>query len=167
MTRDTIGLPLAMLAIGALLAGCQAPGVGRGLAGAPPEALLLRNTPAAWAQATFWADQFDADFNKGGMTGVGADIERCYAMATESAVAVLPLRQCMVFDTFVIRFNAEANRINPGIGDRLAYDRPHAYRLRMTHYAPLAGFTDSDVLAGYMAQGSSSIFSVLAARTRR
>ena len=101
------------------------------------------------------------------MTGVGADIERCYAMATEPAVAVLPLRQCMVFEPFVTRFNAEANRINPGIGDRLVYDRPHAYRLRLARYAPLAGFTDPDTMIGYMAQGSSSIFSVLAARNQR
>ncbi len=53
MTRAKTGPAFAMLAIGALLAGCQTPGAGRGLAGAPPEAPLMRNTPAAWTQATF------------------------------------------------------------------------------------------------------------------
>ncbi len=125
----------------------------------------LHVTPAAWAYANALVDRFDADRNQGGMIGVSSDIERCYAGATRPQVDRLKLRTCMVFDTFAVRLNAEVDRTMPGAG-YLPYYQTHAAVLRANHYGPLAGFTDPEILSGYVIQGSNTMFAVLAARRR-
>jgi len=147
-----------------LLTACQAPGP----AGAGAKQAISRPgnvTPAAWAYANMLADRFEADRAQGGMVGVGSDIKQCHAGATRPRVDRLQLRQCMVFDTFAVRLNAEVDRAMPGFGD-LPYYQTHAAVLRANHYGPLAGFNDPEVLSGYLMQGSNTVFAALAARRR-
>ena len=153
-----------LIAAAATLAGCQV----AGFAGPGSSQAAVRSanvSPAAWAYANTLADRFEADRAQGGMVGVSADIERCYAGATRPHVDRLQLRQCMVFDTFTVRLNAEVARSMPGLGD-LPWYQTHAAVLRANHYGPLAGFTDPEILTGYLKQGSDTVFAALAARRR-
>lgn len=161
---ETISHVLIAAAGVALLAGCHA--AGPASPGSSQAAVRPPNVPpAAWAYANALADRFEADRAQGGMVGVSADIERCYVGATRPQVDRLQLRQCMVFDTFAVRLNAEVARSMPGLGD-LPWYQTHAAVLRANHYGPLAGFTDPEVLAGYLKQGSNTVFAALAARRR-
>ena len=122
-------------------------------------------TPAAWLEAQHEADRFDRDKQRGGMTEVISDIQQCYSRTTRPRVDQQALRQCLVFDYFTVRFNAETERQMPGLGN-LPFYQQNAVQERLGRYGPLAGFRDPAVLGGYIAQGSKSIFSALAARTK-
>lgn len=112
------------------------------------------------------ANQFDRDRQQGGMSAVIDDIQRCYASTSRPPVDQLGLRQCLVFDWFAFRFNQEANRQMPGIGD-LPFFQQQTIGARVGRYGPIAGFVDPAVLGGYIAQGSNTIFAVMASRSRR
>ena len=163
MSRQLTRATSAVLIL--LLAGCQAPGPGSLAAiqqPAPPGVVM---TPAAWAQAGRLADRFNAAFHQGGMTEVSSDIEQCYATATRPYVQRLPLRECLILDTFAFRLNKQVERTLTAAGGMAFYEQP-AFAGRLGRYGPLAGFTDPEVLGGYVGQGSNTIFSVLAQRRR-
>ena len=148
-----------------LLTGCQAPGPGSTAAiqqPAPPGVVM---TPAALAQGSQLADRFKAAFHQGGMTEVSSDIERCYATATQPYVQRLPLRECLILDTFAFRLNENVERPLTAVGGMPFYEQP-AFARRLGRFGPLAGFTDPAVLGGYVGQGSNTIFSVMASRRR-
>ena len=100
------------------------------------------------------------------MVAVSANIEECYRAASRPVVQRLPLRECMVLDNFASRLNEQVER-QLGGGGLLPYFSNQAQGGRLSRYGPMAGFADPVVLGGYLAQGSNSMFTVLAARQRR
>lgn len=156
---DRLALVLIVAASG-LLSGCQNP-VNRQASSA---GMMIQPTPAAITLAAVQADQFQRDQRRGGMSAVIEDIQRCYA-TTSRAYDRLGLRQCLVFDWFAYRFNQEVNRQMPGLGS-LAYFQQRSIEARIGRYGPIAGFTDPAVLGGYLAQGSNTIFAVMASTPR-
>lgn len=122
-------------------------------------------TVEALGVASFQASEFDRDREFGGMSAVIGHIQRCYARMSRPTVSQLGLRQCLVFDWFAYRFNQEVNHQRPGFGD-LPFLRQQAVTARVGQYGPLAGFSDPEVLGGYLVQGSDTIFSVMANRNR-
>lgn len=153
----------ALMLAALLLTACQAPGTrpppGAGQAAGQNPTM----TPAAWAEAGYLVDRFEAARQQGGMTGVSADIQQCYARATRPVVQRLPLRECMVLDTFASRLDAETAKIMPGVGG-MPYYQAQTVAARYGRYGPMAGFADPQVLGGYLAQGSNSMFTVVASR---
>ena len=77
----------------------------------------------------------------------------------------LGLRYCLVLDWFAYHFNQEANRQQPGFGN-LPFFQQQMVAARAGRYGPLAGFSDPEVLGGYVAQGANTIFLVMANRNQ-
>lgn len=109
------------------------------------------------------AGRFDHAFRTGGMTDVAADIDDCYADAMRSHQSIA-IRYCLVYDDFGDRFAAQMNKqaslpIPP-------FFQPATVYPRMARYSGPAGFNDAQIMSGYLQQGSNTIFSVIASRTR-
>ena len=120
--------------------------------------------PAAWAHAEQQADRFDRAFHTGGMSGVAADINECYAAALRSGEQIA-VRDCLVYDDFADRFAAQMNRqshlpIPP-------FFQPATVYPRLAHYSGPAGFNDAQIMSGYLNQGSNTIYAVIASRAKR
>lgn len=163
MPKPSLRAATAILAV--LTSGCQAgrPGAGPGYQDASQVPTM---TPAAWAQASRLVDRFETVRQQDGMAGVSEDIERCYATTARPAVPKVALRECLILDTFAVRFNTSANRVLPGVSGLLPYFQRQSVDRRLNRYGVLAGFTDQEVMAGYLLQGSNSMFTVLAAQQR-
>lgn len=119
--------------------------------------------PAAWAHAEQQADRFDRAFHTGGMSGVAADINECYATARHSGEPIA-VRDCLVYDGFADRFAAQVDRqFHLGIPP---YFQPATAYPRLAHYSGPAGFNDAQIMAGYLNQGANTIFAVMASRSK-
>ena len=153
----------AALGATALLGGCQPSPTGTGLLQPTSQPQL---SEGAIIQAQRQVGRFDQDRQQGGMSAVAEDIQRCYRVTTRPPTDQLELRQCLVFDWFAYRLNREVDRqvLN---GGNLPFFRQRAIEARISRFGPLAGFSDPEVLGGYLAQGSNTMFAVLASRVRR
>jgi hypothetical protein len=149
---------LAALPVLALLAACAIPSQPTG--SSQP---LVAPTPAAWMHAEQQADRFDHAFRTGGMSGVAADIDDCYAAAMRSRQQIA-VRDCLVYDDFADRFAAQMNR-QAGLPVP-PFFQPATVYPRLAHYSGPAGFNDAQIMSGYMSQGSNAIFAVIASRTK-
>lgn len=155
---------IAALAAALVLSGCQTPQQ-RGPFGTTP--LLARGiyTQGALGQANRLVDRFEADRQEGGMVAVSADISDCYRTTTRPFVQTIPLRECMILDDFAVKLDRETAR-RFGVGGGLPFFSIQAFSGRLQSFGGLAGFSDAEVLGGYIGQGASTMFAVLAERQR-
>lgn len=100
------------------------------------------------------AQRYDADKQQGGMAAVIGDVTQCYQAATYPAVAVMPLRDCLILDGEGAREDKAATR---AFGMSLPFYTQQVKVQRWGHYGQLAGFSDPHVLVQYIADGSSEI----------
>lgn len=101
------------------------------------------------------ASRFEQDRRQGGMAGVIADIEQCYASATGPVVKVYTLRDCLVLDYVGYRTDVT-------IGRRLwhqalPYFEDKAATARWTWYGMLAQFDTPTRLVEYLRNAEASV----------
>jgi len=91
------------------------------------------------------------------------DIDTCYAASMQSGEQ-LAVRDCLVYDDFADRFAAQVDRLT-----RLGMPplfQPAAVCRRLAICSGPAGCTDSQIMSGYLDQGSNEIFAVIASRIK-
>ena len=132
MNKATLGLSvfLALLA-----AGCMAP------------ITIDPHADVATRMNTI-ADRFDEDRRKGGMAGVIADVEKCYASAIGRVIQVFALRDCLVLDYMGYRMDVEVRRRL--WNQTLPYYEDDVAASRWTRYGMLARFASGQRLSEYM-----------------
>ena len=158
-------LPIvAALGAALVLSACQMPQQ-RGPLGPTLADARSAYPPGYLVQANRLVDRFEADRRQGGMIGVSADIADCYRMTTRPYVQVSALRECMILDNFAVKFDQEMAR-RYGIGGGIPFFSFTAFSGRLQRFGQRAGFTDGEVLGGYIGQGASTMFAVLADRRR-
>ena len=150
-----------------VLSACQMPQQHGALGPLGPTSVDGRGiyTQGALAQANRLVDRFEADRLQGGMSTVAADISDCYREATRPYVQIKALRECMIFDDFAVKFDRVATH-RYGIGG-ISFFSVEKFSLRLQRFGGLAGFNDSEVLGGYIGQGATTMFAVLASRRRQ
>lgn len=100
------------------------------------------------------------------MAAVSADISDCYRTTTRPFVQTIPLRECMILDDFAVKLDREMAR-QFGMGRGLPFFSVQAFSGRLQRFGAMAGFSDGEVLGGYIGQGASTMFALLADRQRR
>lgn len=153
-------------ALGAILvlAGCQMPQQPRQFGGTSP-ALRATYTQASLQQANRQVDRFEAARSTQGMSGVSADIENCYRNTTRPVLQFVPLRECMIYDTFAVRLDEEVTK-QLGLGGGIPFFSKQAFGVRLQRYAAQAGFYEPQVMVGYLRQGADTMFAVVVDRQR-
>ena len=148
---------LTGLAAAALLAGCQTPATG-GVASVAtvtsrPSAAM---TPALHARAFQLVADFAQAHEFGGMVQVGTFIGGCYQAALLRSSVKQPVRDCMVLDTYALRYNNTIDRDVPE-AERLPFYQKRYFDQRMGRYGGPAGLTDRDTMAAYLIEGSNAM----------
>lgn len=94
------------------------------------------------------AARFEADRNRGGMSGVIADIEGCYASAVRPVTRVYALRDCLVLDYVAYKTDVAVGR--GAYGQGLPYFSDQTATQRWGRYGPLAQFDSPQRLLRYL-----------------
>ena len=84
------------------------------------------------------ASRFEQSRRTGGMSGVIADIEQCYASATQLVIKVNALRDCLVLDYVGYRTDVDIGRRL--FHQSLPYFVDPTFVTRQAHYGQLDGF---------------------------
>ena len=99
------------------------------------------------------ASRFEQARHQGGMTGVTADIEKCYATAAFLVAKIFELRDCLVLDYVAYRsFGVAAS----------PYFEPKTITARWTRYGAPAQFDTQNRLARYVQNAYSLVQADLA-----
>ncbi|MGI4796153.1 MAG: hypothetical protein ACRYG8_19270 [Janthinobacterium lividum] len=136
--RRLIGLAMPLIVTGCVLAPTSQP-------------VTAQSEDARYARL---AQRYDTDKQQGGMSAVIGDVIQCYQAATYPAVAIMPLRDCLILDSEGAREDRVASK---AFGMTLPFYSHQAKVQRWGHYGPLAGFTDPRVLAQYISDGAYEV----------
>jgi len=101
------------------------------------------------------AGRFEQDRRQGGMTGVTADIERCYASATVPVVKIYELRDCLVLDYVGYQTDVTIGRRQFRVA--MPYFEDQAAFARWTRYGPPAQFDNPNRLVAYLSNGNGLV----------
>ena len=103
------------------------------------------------ARANQVAFDYNADFMRGGMTGVIHDIERCYGTTTRQVQAGAPpdaLRDCMTLDYTAYNIDQlDGREIN---GAPLPFFTDDAVKARLAQHGPVAQFDSAAQMLAYL-----------------
>ena len=113
-------------------------------------------TPALHARAFQLVADFAQAHEFGGMVQVGTFIEECYREAPLRPPVKQRVRDCMVLDTYALRYNNTVDRNVPE-EQRLPFYQKRHFDERMGRYGGPAGLIDRDAMAGYLIEGSNAM----------
>jgi hypothetical protein len=130
------------LTVGLLLTACSTP-------------VVLRQHADVQTRMRTIAARFLNDQQQGGMAGVIADIEACYAGATHPVIDVYTLRDCLILD-YVAYHNDHTVGLAFGAGP-LPYFTDATAIQRWKNYGLVADYRTPTELAGYLRDASQLV----------
>ena len=109
---------------------------------------VMGSNPGVAARMMVIAATFERDRRQGGMAGVTAGIDKCYAAATFPVVNIMGVRDCMVLDYVAYRTDVTIGRTAFGMALPFFDDRVAMARLQ--RYAPFAQLEPQSRMLRYL-----------------
>lgn len=95
---------------------------------------------------------FERDRRQGGMAGVIAGVDKCYAAATFPVVNIMGVRDCMILDYVGYRTDVTVGR--KAFGLALPFYEDRAAMTRLQRYAPMAQLEPQTRMLRYLTDSS-------------